>query len=160
MRESQLGELTVSALGLGCMGMSQSYGVRGADDESIATVHASIEAGCTFLDTADVYGEGANEQLVGQALAGRRDQVVLATKFGLQWPRGGGAMPTGVNGSPEYARSAIDASLQRLGVDHVDLWYLHRKDPAVPIEETVGAMAEQVAAGKVRYLGLSEVSGD
>jgi aryl-alcohol dehydrogenase-like predicted oxidoreductase len=160
MRESHLGELTVSCLGLGCMGMSQSYGVRGDDAESIATVHAAIDAGCTFMDTADVYGEGANEQLVGQALAGRRDQVVLATKFGLQWPRGGGAMPTGVNGSPEYARSAIDASLQRLGVDHVDLWYLHRKDPAVPIEETVGAMAEQVAAGKVRYLGLSEVSGD
>ncbi|HEY0695481.1 MAG TPA: aldo/keto reductase [Kribbella sp.] len=160
MRESHLGELTVSSLGLGCMGMSQSYGVRGDDAESIATIHAAIDAGCTFMDTADVYGEGANEQLVGRALAGRRDQVVLATKFGLQWARGGSAMPTVVNGSPEYARSAIDASLQRLGVDHVDLWYLHRKDPAVPIEETVGAMAEQVAAGKVRYLGLSEVSGD
>lgn len=158
MRESHLGELTVSSLGLGCMGMSQSYGALD-DDESIATVHAAIDAGCTFIDTADVYGEGANEELVGRALAGRRDQVVLATKFGLQWGGAADSMPTAVDGSPAYARRAIDASLQRLGVDHVDLWYLHRKDPAVPIEETVGAMAEQVAAGKVRYLGLSEVSG-
>ncbi|HEU4945960.1 MAG TPA: aldo/keto reductase [Kribbella sp.] len=159
MRESHLGELTVSCLGLGCMGMSQSYGVRADDAESIATVHAAIDAGCTFIDTADVYGEGANERLVGQALAGRRDEVVLATKFGLQWDASGGSTPNAVDGSPAYARRAIDASLQRLGVDHVDLWYLHRKDPAVPIEESVGAMAEQVAAGKVRYLGLSEVSG-
>jgi aryl-alcohol dehydrogenase-like predicted oxidoreductase len=160
MRESQLGELTVSALGLGCMGMSQSYGVRGDDDESIATVHAAIEAGCTFIDTADVYGDGANEELVGRALAGRRDQVVLATKFGFQRSTAGQGVPNVVNGTPEYARSAIDASLRRLGVDHVDLWYLHRRDPQVPIEETVGAMAEAVQAGKVRYLGLSEVSGD
>jgi aryl-alcohol dehydrogenase-like predicted oxidoreductase len=158
MRESQLGELTVSSLGLGCMGMSQSYGVKD-DPESIATIHAAIDAGCTFLDTADVYGEGANERLVGTALAGRRDEVVLATKFGFLWGAEKDARPTGVDGTPAYVRRAIDASLQRLGVDHVDLWYLHRKDPAVPIEETVGAMAEQVAAGKVRHLGLSEVSG-
>jgi aryl-alcohol dehydrogenase-like predicted oxidoreductase len=159
MRESQLGDLTVSALGLGCMGMSQSYGT--ADEaESIATVHAAIDAGCTFLDTADVYGDGANEELVGRALAGRRVQVVLATKFGFSRRQAGDTIPNVINGSPEYARAAIDASLRRLGVDHVDLWYLHRRDPQVPIEETVGAMAEAVQAGKVRYLGLSEVSGD
>src|SRR5918994_6164456 len=116
MRESHLGQLTVSSLGLGCMGMSQSYGVQGDDAESIATVHAAIDAGCTFIDTADVYGEGRNESLVGQALAGRREEVVLATKFGLQWGQGAAAMPTGVNGTPEYARSALDASLGRLGV--------------------------------------------
>jgi aryl-alcohol dehydrogenase-like predicted oxidoreductase len=160
MRESQLGELTVSSLGLGCMGMSQSYGVQGDDAESIATVHAAIDAGCTFIDTADVYGDGANEELVGQALAGRRDEVVLATKFGFKRSRPSDPMPNVVDGSPEYARSALDASLRRLGVDHVDLWYLHRRDPQVPIEESVGAMAEAVQAGKVRYLGLSEVSGD
>jgi aryl-alcohol dehydrogenase-like predicted oxidoreductase len=160
MRESQLGELTVSSLGLGCMGMSQSYGVQGDDAESIATVHAAIDAGCTFIDTADVYGDGANEELVGQALAGRRDEVVLATKFGFKRSRPSDPMPNVVDGGPEYARSALDASLRRLGVDHVDLWYLHRRDPQVPIEESVGAMAEAVQAGKVRYLGLSEVSGD
>ncbi|ONI76689.1 aldo/keto reductase [Kribbella sp. ALI-6-A] len=159
MRESQLGDLTVSALGLGCMGMSQSYGTSD-DAESIATVHAAIDAGCTFLDTADVYGDGANEELVGRALAGRRDQVVLATKFGFSRRQAGDTIPNVINGSPEYARTAIDASLRRLGVDHVDLWYLHRRDPQVPIEETVGAMAEAVETGKVRYLGLSEVSGD
>jgi aryl-alcohol dehydrogenase-like predicted oxidoreductase len=160
MRESQLGDLTVSALGLGCMGMSQSYGVRADDAESIATLHAAIDAGCTFLDTADVYGDGANEELVGRALAGRRDEVVLATKFGFKRPSADSAVPTVVDGSPAYAREALDASLRRLGVDHVDLWYLHRRDPAVPIEETVGAMASMVEAGKVRYLGLSEVNGD
>lgn len=160
MRESQLGDLTVSSLGLGCMGMSQSYGVQADEAESIATVHAAIDAGCTFIDTADVYGDGANEELVGRALAGRRDEVVLATKFGFQRPTAADAMPSVVNGSPEYAASAIDASLRRLGVDHVDLWYLHRRDPQVPIEETVGAMALAVEAGKVRYLGLSEVSGE
>ncbi|GAA0963240.1 aldo/keto reductase [Kribbella koreensis] len=158
MRESHLGELTVSALGLGCMGMSQSYGVQSDDAESIATVHAAIDAGCTFIDTADVYGDGANEELVGRALAGRRSEVVLATKFGFQ--RVGSDMPNVVNGRPEYAASALDASLRRLGVDYVDLWYLHRRDPEVPIEETVGAMALAVEAGKVRYLGLSEVSGE
>ncbi|HZO69893.1 MAG TPA: aldo/keto reductase [Kribbellaceae bacterium] len=153
MRESRLGELTVSCLGLGCMGMSQSYGATD-EAESIATVHAAVDNGCTFLDTADVYGAGENESLVGRALAGRRDQVVLATKCGL--------LTDGerlVDGRPEHVRFAIDASLQRLGVDHVDLWYLHRRDPEVAIEDTVGAMAEAVAAGKVRYLGLSEVSG-
>jgi aryl-alcohol dehydrogenase-like predicted oxidoreductase len=159
MRESQLGELTVSSLGLGCMGMSQSYGVQSDDAESIATVHAAIDAGCTFIDTADVYGDGANEELVGRALAGRRDEVVLATKFGFQ-RAAGSDLPNVVNGRPEYAASAIDASLRRLGVDYVDLWYLHRRDPEVPIEETVGAMALAVEAGKVRYLGLSEVSGE
>ncbi len=160
MRESQLGELTVSSLGLGCMGMSQSYGDSADEAESIATVHAALDAGCTFIDTADVYGDGANEELVGRALAGRRDEAVLATKFGFSRSSANSAMPTVVDGSPSYARTALDASLRRLGVDHVDLWYLHRRDPQVPIEETVGAMAEAVQAGKVRYLGLSEVSGE
>ncbi|MFD7157842.1 aldo/keto reductase [Kribbella sp. NPDC059898] len=160
MRSSQLGDLTVSSLGLGCMGMSQSYGVRQDDAESIATLHAAIDAGCTFLDTADVYGDGANEELVGRALAGRRDEVVLATKFGFKRPAAASDVPTVVDGSPAYAAQALDASLRRLGVDHVDLWYLHRRDPQVPIEETVGAMASMVEAGKVRYLGLSEVNGD
>jgi aryl-alcohol dehydrogenase-like predicted oxidoreductase len=130
------------------------------ETESIATLHAAIDAGCTFIDTADVYGDGANEELVGRALAGRRDQVVLATKFGFKKPADGNAVPTVVDGSPEYARQALDASLRRLGVDHVDLWYLHRRDPNIPIEETVGAMASMVEAGKVRYLGLSEVNGE
>ncbi|MGW6195222.1 aldo/keto reductase [Kribbella sp. NPDC055110] len=160
MRESQLGDLTVSALGLGCMGMSQSYGVRADDSESIATLHAAIDAGCTFIDTADVYGDGENEELVGRALGGRRDQVVLATKFGFKRPASASALPSVVDGSPAYAAQALDASLRRLGVDHVDLWYLHRRDPQVPIEETVGAMAAAVEAGKVRYLGLSEVNGE
>lgn len=160
MRESHLGQLTVSGLGLGCMGMSQSYGISSDEAESIATLHAALDAGCTFIDTADVYGSGENEGLVGRALAGRRDEAVLATKFGFQWSGGNSTIPTVVNGAPEYARSALDASLQRLGVDHIDLWYLHRRDPQVPIEETVGAMAEAVQAGKVRYLGLSEVAGE
>ncbi|GAA2787352.1 aldo/keto reductase [Kribbella solani] len=161
MRQSQLGDLTVSSLGLGCMGMSQSYGVRPDESESIATLHAAIDAGCTFIDTADVYGDGENEEIVGRALAGRRDQVVLATKFGFRTTKSESTVvPTVVDGSPEYARAALDASLQRLGVDHVDLWYLHRRDPQVPIEDTVGAMASMVEAGKVRYLGLSEVNGD
>jgi aryl-alcohol dehydrogenase-like predicted oxidoreductase len=141
--------------------MSQSYGPPEDRDEteSIATVHRAIDLGCTFIDTADAYGAGANEELVGRALAGRRDDVVLATKFGLLpgWGTSRGS-PAGIDGSPEYVRTAIDASLARLGVDHVDLWYLHRLDRRVPIEETVGAMAEAVAAGKVVHLGLSEVS--
>jgi len=156
MRDAQLGSLTVSTLGLGCMGMSPMYGP--ADEaESIATIHAALDQGCTLLDTADVYGRGGNEELVGRALAGRRDQAVLATKFGLQWSSSGDEpMPLGSDGSPAYARQALDASLRRLGVDHLDLWYLHRLDRRVPIEETVGAMAEAVQAGKVRQLGLSE----
>jgi len=153
MQERNLGELRVSAIGLGCMGMSEFYGSRD-DDESIRTIHRSIELGCTFLDTADIYGIGHNEELVGQAIKSQRDKVVLATKFGnVRTPEGAF---TGVDGSPEYVRSACDASLKRLGVDTIDLYYQHRVDESVPIEDTVGAMAELVKAGKVRYLGLSE----
>lgn len=151
-----LSDLTVSALGLGCMGMSFAYGP--ADqDEAVATLHRSIDLGVTFLDTADVYGGGANEELLAPVLRTRRDEVVLATKFGIQL--GASGMPNGqVNGRPEYAHAACDASLKRLGVDRVDLYYLHRPDPDVPIEDTVGAMGELVTAGKVAHLGLSEAS--
>ncbi|MDQ1484858.1 MAG: hypothetical protein QOJ62_551 [Actinomycetota bacterium] len=148
-------KLTVSALGLGCMGMSEFYGT-GDDDESIAVIHRALDAGCFFLDTADMYGPFTNELLVGKAIAGRRDGVVLATKFGNQ--RNPDGSRAGVNGRPEYVHSACDASLQRLGVDYIDLYYQHRVDKTVPIEDTVGAMKELVEAGKVRHLGLSEAA--
>ena len=156
MKGRKLGNwgLVVSELGLGCMGMSEFYGTTD-EDESIATIHRAIELGVTFLDTADMYGPFTNERLVGKAMAGRRrDKVVLATKFGNERREDGSWIE--VNGKPEYVRSACDASLQRLGVDHIDLYYQHRVDPEVPIEETVGAMKELVEAGKVRYLGLSQ----
>ncbi|HEY8320365.1 MAG TPA: aldo/keto reductase [Candidatus Baltobacteraceae bacterium] len=149
----------VSAIGLGCMGMSEFYGV--ADDvESIATIHRALDLGVTMLDTADMYGRGANERLVGKALAGRRDRAFLATKFGVQREEGGGGVVRGINGRPEYVRAACDASLKRLGVEHIDLYYQHRVDTATPIEETVGAMSDLVTAGKVRYIGLSEASAE
>ncbi|WP_432509403.1 aldo/keto reductase [Kineococcus auxinigenes] len=147
-------ELTVSALGLGCMGMSAFYGTRD-EAESLATIGAALDAGVTFLDTADMYGPFTNEQLVGRAIASRRDEVVLATKFGNEFLPDGGRR---VNGRPEYVRSACDASLQRLGVDVIDLYYQHRVDTTVPVEETWGAMSELVSAGKVRRLGISEAA--
>ena len=155
MQTRQLGSLSVSALGLGCMGMSEFYGT-GAEGESIATIRRAIELGCTFLDTADMYGPFTNELLVGKAIAGRREDVVLATKFGNERREDGSWV--GINGRPEYVVSACDASLARLGVDHIDLYYQHRVDTTVPIEDTVGAMASLVETGKVRYLGLSEAS--
>jgi aryl-alcohol dehydrogenase-like predicted oxidoreductase len=149
--------LTVSILGLGCMGMSEFYGTSD-EGEAIATIHRALDLGVTFLDTADMYGPFTNEQLVGKAIQGRRDQVQLATKFGNE--RNPDGSWVGINGRPGYVHAACDASLQRLGVDHLDLYYQHRVDKSVPIEETVGAMAELVAAGKVRHLGLSEASAE
>jgi len=157
MEHRTLGSLSVSALGLGCMGMSEFYG-KGDEQESVATIHAFLDAGGTLLDTADMYGPFTNEKLVGGAIKGRRDDVVLATKFGNERREDGSWV--GINGKPEYVRAACDASLQRLGVDHIDLYYQHRVDKTVPIEETVGAMAELVQAGKVKHLGLSEASAD
>ena len=147
-------ELVVSALGLGCMGMSAFYGALD-EDESTATLHAALDAGVTFLDTADMYGPFTNEELVGRAIASRRDEVVLATKFGNEFLPNGGRR---VNGRPDYVRSACDASLRRLGVETIDLYYQHRVDTSVPVEETWGAMAELVRAGKVRHLGISEAA--
>ncbi len=147
--------LEVSALGLGCMGMSEFYGTRD-EDEAVATIHRALELGVTFLDTADMYGPFTNERLVGRAIGDRRDRVVLATKFGNERREDGSWV--GINGRPEYVHAACDASLRRLGVDTIDLYYQHRVDTTVAIEETVGAMAELVEAGKVRYLGLSEAA--
>jgi aryl-alcohol dehydrogenase-like predicted oxidoreductase len=157
MEDRTLGQLTVSALGLGCMGMSEFYGA-GDEQESIATIHAFLDAGGSLLDTADMYGPFTNEGLVGRAIAGRRADVVLATKFGNERREDGSWK--GINGHPDYVRAACDASLRRLGVDHIDLYYQHRVDKTVPIEDTVGAMAGLVEAGKVRHLGLSEASAE
>jgi aryl-alcohol dehydrogenase-like predicted oxidoreductase len=159
MKQRQLGRNgpAVSALGLGCMGMSEFYGATN-DEQSLRTIDRALELGITFLDTADMYGFGANEELVGKAIAGRRDRIFLATKFGIV--RGGDPNERGVDGSRAYVRRAIDASLRRLGVDYVDLYYQHRVDPKTPIEETVGEMGELVRAGKVRHIGLSEAAAE
>jgi aryl-alcohol dehydrogenase-like predicted oxidoreductase len=158
MQTRTLGPLTVSALGLGCMGMSDFYGGRD-DTESVATIHRALDLGVTLLDTADAYGPHTNEELVGRAIAGRRDEVILATKFGLVLDPDNPAA-RGVNGRPEYVRASAEGSLKRLGVETIDLYYQHRVDPDVPIEETVGAMKELVDEGKVKHLGLSEAGPD
>jgi aryl-alcohol dehydrogenase-like predicted oxidoreductase len=155
MKHRKLGSLEVGAIGLGCMGMSAFYGPRD-DDESTYVIHRALELGVTLLDTADMYGPYTNEVLVGKAIKGKRDQVVLATKFAIQIVDG----QRRINGKPEYVREACDASLQRLGVDHIDLYYQHRVDPSTPIEDTIGAMSRLVDAGKIRYLGMSEAASE
>ena len=155
MRQHRLGALTVSAIGLGCMGMSEFYGPTD-DEQSIATIRRALDLGVSFLDTSDLYGSGHNEELVGRAIDGRRDEVQLATKFGVR--REGGVRR--IDNSPEWIHAACDASLRRLGVERIDLYYMHRRNPDVPIEESVGAMAELVKEGKVGHLGLSEVSAE
>ncbi len=156
MESRKLGkELTVSAIGLGCMGMSEFYG-RPDEQQAIDTIHRAIELGITFFDTADMYGPFTNERLVGRALAGHRDDVIIATKFGNERAEDGTRI--GINGHPDYVRRACDASLQRLGIDHIDLYYQHRVDRSVPVEDTWGAMKELVDAGKVRHLGISEAA--
>jgi aryl-alcohol dehydrogenase-like predicted oxidoreductase len=157
MQQRRLGQLQVSAIGLGCMGMSEFYGGRD-EDEAIATIHRALDCGITLLDTADIYGVGANEELVGRAIAGRRDGIVIATKFGVVRKPNGDYV--GLSGRPDYVREACEASLKRLGVEAIDLYYQHRVDPETPIEDTVGAMAELVREGKVRHLGLSEAGPD
>ena len=155
MQKRNLRDLSVSALGLGCMGMSEFYGPSN-DEESISTIHRFLDLGGNFIDTADTYGPFKNEVLIGKAITGRRESVVLATKFGNE--RGADGSLKGINGRPEYVRAACDASLQRLGIEYIDLYYQHRVDRTVPVEETWGAMKELVAAGKVRHLGISEAS--
>jgi aryl-alcohol dehydrogenase-like predicted oxidoreductase len=161
MKRTKLGNqgLEVSAQGLGCMGMSYAYGA-GDEESGLRTIHRALELGVTLLDTAEIYGPFANERLVGRAIAGRRDEVEIATKFGFKFDPDNPSGPRGVDGSPANVRRAIEGSLERLGTDYVDLYYQHRVDPSVPIEETVGAMAELVSEGKVRYIGLSEASAE
>jgi len=159
MKKRKLGsDLEVSAVGLGCMGMSEFYGA-GDEAESIATIHRTLELGVNFLDTADMYGIGANEELVGKAIKGKRDEFIIATKFGIERDKNDSSV-RGINGKPEYIRQAVEGSLRRLGIDEIDLYYQHRVDPNTPIEETVGAMARLVEEGKVRFLGLSEASAE